>query len=81
MSSFEEYCLKNIGMQIRKYRKQYGYKQEELSQKFDLNEKYIGHVERCERDISLKSLIKIMAFFNIQPREFFNFENEFIWKK
>lgn len=72
-SSFKQYFYKQIGQKIRLYRKARNLTQEQLSEILGLNYKYIGHVERCERKISIKVLIKIMEFFQIQPRDFFNF--------
>ncbi len=73
MSSFEQYFYKNVGKQLRYYRQLRGFTQEKLSEILGMNDKYIGHVERCERKISTKMLIQIMEFFQIKPRDFFNF--------
>ena len=77
MSNFEEYFYSNIGKKIRLYREQNGYTQEKLSEILDLNNKYIGHVERCERYISLKTVIKLLELWNIQPEEFFKFDKKY----
>lgn len=76
MSSFERYFYFNIGKKIRYYREGSGLTQEQLSQILGVNEKYIGHIERCERFVSTKMLIKIMEFFKVQPFEFFNFDKQ-----
>lgn len=76
---FDEYFYKNVGLKIRKYRKMFNLTQEQLSEILGLNYKYIGHVERCERKISLKVLMQIIEFFKIQPSEFFSFDEYFIW--
>ena len=77
MSSFEEYYYRNIGKRVRYYRLKFNYTQENLSQALGLNEKYIGHIERFERQISNKVLASLLEFFKIQPREFFNFKEEY----
>ncbi len=77
MSSFESYFYKNIREKIRFYRVKNGLTQEKLSEILDMNPKYIGHIERCERVISTKSLIKLIEFFELQPEEFFNFEEKY----
>ena len=77
MSSFEEYYYKNIGKKIRHYRLKLNYTQENLSQILGLNEKYIGHVERFERQISNKVLASLLKLFKIQPSEFFDFEEKY----
>ena len=45
--------------------------QEKLSEILDVNSKYIGHVERFERFISLKKLIEIAEYFNVPVINFF----------
>jgi|InofroStandDraft_1065614.scaffolds.fasta_scaffold00063_14 transcriptional regulator with XRE-family HTH domain len=73
-SSFESYFYYNIGKKIRYYREQSGLTQEMLSEKLGVNEKYIGHVERCERFISTKMLVRLMEFWQLQPSDFYNFD-------
>ena len=45
--------------------------QEKLSEILDVNSKFIGHVERVERFISLKKLIEIAEYFNVPVKNFF----------
>lgn len=73
MSSFEKYFYKNIGAKIRFYREKYGLSQEDLSSILGKNIKYIGHIERCERYISNKMLIKLLELWKLQPEEFYKF--------
>lgn len=73
MSTFEQNFYKQVGEKVRQYRLAQGLTQEKLSEILGLNYKYIGHVERCERKISTKVLIQIMEFFQIRPKDFFNF--------
>lgn len=79
MSSFEDYFHKNIAKQIRKYRTIKGLTQEQLSELLNKNTKYIGHVERCERKISNKILVRLMDLLKIQPAEFYSFEENYKW--
>ena len=81
MSSFEEYYYTNIALQIRKYRIKSGLTQEALSEMLSKNLKYLGHIERCERKISHKILIKLLDIWEIQPNEFFAFKDDYKWKK
>ena len=71
MSSLVEQTYRTIGKNVRKYRKQANISQEKLSEILDVNNKYIGHVERFERFISLKKLIELAEYFNIPVIKFF----------
>ncbi len=77
MSSFEEYYKQNIGKQVRKYRLLNNLTQEKLSEILDKNSKYIGHIERGEREISTKSVVKLLQILKIQPHEFYFFDNKY----
>ena len=72
MSSLQEETYKTIGKNVRKFRQQAGISQEKLSEILDANSKFIGHVERFERFISLKKLIEIAEFFDIPVKCFFD---------
>lgn len=79
MSSFEKYFYENIAKQVRKFRKERGFTQEELSGMLSKNIKYIGHVERCERKISNKMIIELLDLLKIQPSEFYAFDTNYKW--
>ncbi len=79
MSSFEEYFYKNIAKQVRKYRLEKGYTQEQLSEILCKNLKYIGHIERCERKISNKMIIELLNILKIQTKEFYSFDEPYTW--
>lgn len=81
MSSFEKYFNDNIARQIRKYRLQRGFTQEQLSEMLSKNIKYVGHIERCERQISNKMLIKLLDTLQLQPSEFYSFDIPYNWQK
>ena len=72
MSSIKEDTYRTIGKNIRKYRQKANLSQEKLSEILDVNNKFIGHVERFERFISLKKLIEIAEYFNIPVKNFFD---------
>ena len=72
MSSFEEQTYLTIGKNIRKYRLKSNISQEKLSEILDSNSKFIGHVERFERYISLKKLIQIAEYFHVPVKNFFD---------
>lgn len=65
MSTYEEEIYKNIGKNLRKYRTLRGISQEKLSEMLEVNSKFIGHVERFERYVSLKRLIQISKILKI----------------
>lgn len=79
MSSFTKYYCINVGRKIKQYRIMSGYTQEQLSEKLGMNLKYIGHIERFERTISTKNLIKLLEIFKIQPHDFFKFDEKYRW--
>ena len=72
MSSFQEETYRTIGKNVRKYRQLADISQEKLSEILDVNSKFIGHVERFERFISLKKLIEIAEYFNVPVKNFFD---------
>lgn len=51
--------LKVFGEKVRNIRKNKGLSQEDLAEKSDLHNTYIGGIERGERNLSLKSIEKI----------------------
>ena len=72
MSSIQEETYKTIGKNVRKYRQSANISQEKLSEILDVNSKFIGHVERFERYISLKKLIEIAEYFKVPVKNFFD---------
>lgn len=72
MSNFKDEIYKTIGRNVKKYRLAANISQEKLSEILDVNSKFIGHVERVERFISLKKLIEIAEFFDIPVKRFFD---------
>lgn len=72
MSNFKDEIYKTIGRNVKKYRLAANISQEKLSEILDVNSKFIGHVERVERFISLKKLIEIAEYFDIPVKRFFD---------
>ena len=72
MPSLKEETYRTIGKNVRKYRLLANISQEKLSEILDANSKFIGHVERFERFISLKKLIEIAEYFNVPVKKFFD---------
>ena len=77
MSSIQEETYRTIGKNIKKYRLKANLSQEKLSEILDVNNKFIGHVERFERYISLKKLIQISKILDVPLKEFFDFEQKY----
>jgi transcriptional regulator with XRE-family HTH domain len=48
--------LKIFGQNVRKYRLEYGWSQEELARRCGLHRTYIGSIERSERNVSLTNV-------------------------
>jgi len=63
--------LKFLGARIRDMRKSQGLSQEQLAEVSGLHHTYIGAVERGERNISIKSLLKITDALKISMGEVF----------
>lgn len=66
----------SVGKRIRELRKAKGWTQEQLAEAASLHYSYIGGVERGDRNISLETLEKIIAAFNVPAIELFRFEDE-----
>lgn len=71
MSNFKNDTYHRIGKNLRRLRVGANISQEKLSEILDVNSKFIGHVERCERCISLKKLIEIAEYFEVPVKDFF----------
>ena len=71
MSSLQEETYITIGKNVKKYRLANNISQEKLSEILNTNSKFIGHVERFERYISLKKIIELAEFFNVPVKNFF----------
>ncbi|MFB5561275.1 helix-turn-helix domain-containing protein [Bacillus cereus] len=67
--------LKLVGENIRFLRKKRGLTQEELAERINLQQAYIGGVERGERNISMLTLQKIALGLEISPDKILNFGN------
>ena len=72
MSSLVEQTYLTIGKNVKKYRQMANISQEKLSEILNVNAKFIGHVERFERFISLKKLIELAEYFNVPVKNFFD---------
>lgn len=64
---------KQLGKNIKKFRLEKNLSQEKLSDLLNANSKFIGHVERVERYISLKKLINLANILEVPLSKFFEF--------
>jgi len=60
-----------VGKRIRKLRSEQGLSQEKLALRAELDRTYIAGVEQGKRNLSIKSLEKIIIALNISFEEFF----------
>lgn len=65
-----------VGGRIRQIRKAQKISQQELGERADLNYKYIGGVERGERNPSIQSLVKIARGLKVEVGDFFKVEGQ-----
>lgn len=70
----EKDIRKRIGSRIRQLRKERELSQEQLAEKARLNTKYLGSIERGERNLSLESLYKIANALGISLAFLLQFE-------
>ena len=63
--------LESIGRRIRELRNSQGYSQEKLALKAEIDRTYLAGVEMGKRNLSIKSLEKILNALDIGFSEFF----------
>ncbi|MCR5260545.1 MAG: helix-turn-helix domain-containing protein [Candidatus Gastranaerophilales bacterium] len=66
---------KNLGENIKKYRKNKGFSQEELAFNISSTRNYVGCIERAEKYPSLGFLFDVATALNIKIQDLFEFEN------
>lgn len=71
---YEKEIYVNLGKNIKRYRLEKNLSQEKLSELLNANSKFIGHVERVERYISLKKLIQLSKILDVSLVSFFDFK-------
>lgn len=64
-----------VGSRIRTIRKAKGLTQQKLAELSELDDAYIGSVERGERNFSIDTLEKIVKALEIQPTVLFEVQN------
>lgn len=61
--------LNRFGSKMRDYRIERNLSQEKLAELSGLHRTYIGMVERDEKNLSLKNIIKIAKALNVKPED------------
>jgi len=72
MQENEQKYLYNISQNIKKFREGKGFSQEFLAEQVDCSREFINRVENRKEDVSLKMLLKIAFFLEVQPQKFFD---------
>lgn len=67
---------KMLGSRVRALRTARGMTQEELGEKASINYKYLGSIERGERNPSLENLARIAEGLGVKLRDLFVLEHE-----
>ncbi|MCQ2754210.1 MAG: helix-turn-helix domain-containing protein [bacterium] len=71
MSNLQEETYRTIAKNLKILRFKNNLSQERLSEILNVNSKFVGHVERFERYISLKRIIELAEFFKVPVKTFF----------
>lgn len=56
-----------LGENIRKFRSELDFSQEELAAQSELHRTYVGSIERGERNVSLDNIVKIARALGVSP--------------
>jgi transcriptional regulator with XRE-family HTH domain len=67
---------KNFGKKIRQLRKLLKLTQEELAQRANMDYKYLGAIERGEKNLTIENIAKIAKGLGVEPYELFLFHEE-----
>jgi transcriptional regulator with XRE-family HTH domain len=65
-------ALKRFGKRVRALREQTGLSQEALAAKAGIHRTYMGGVERGERNIGLRNIIRLAGALGVHPRALFD---------
>jgi transcriptional regulator with XRE-family HTH domain len=58
-----------VAATVRRLRTKRGWSQEELGERANLHRTYIGAIERCEENLTLRTLDKLAAALGVTPVE------------
>jgi transcriptional regulator with XRE-family HTH domain len=62
---------KRFGERVRELRERMGISQEALATRAGIHRTYVGGVERGERNLSLKNIIRLAEALNVGPQNLF----------
>jgi len=68
--------LVSLGKRIQSIREKQGLTQEQLEEKTGVNTKYISSIERGQKNVTVKTLMKIANGLNVEPFELFLLSEE-----
>ena len=71
----------NLGRRIRSLREMKGWTQQELGSQADINYKFLGEIERGQKNPSFHILAKIATAFEVDFPELFRFKHEILDRK
>jgi len=63
--------LKRFGERVRSLREQIGLSQEALAERVGIHRTYLGGVERGERNVCLRNIVRIAAALGVEPTDLF----------
>lgn len=63
--------LNDVGQRVKEIRNEQGLSQEKLALKADIDRTYLAGVELGKRNLSIKSLDKILIALNVSFQDFF----------
>lgn len=70
---YKDLCAK-FGNKLKYYRLMHGYTQEKLAEKLGVDSHYISDIECGTRNITFKTLYKIMTAIEVEPNKLFTFD-------
>ncbi|MBI3462985.1 MAG: helix-turn-helix transcriptional regulator [Planctomycetes bacterium] len=63
--------LIKFGMRVRAFRENAGLSQEQLAERAQIHRTYIGGIERGERNVGLKNILRIAGALGVAPAQLF----------
>ena len=69
--SMKDESLKRFGQRVRTLREHTGLSQEALASKAGIHRTYMGGIERGERNICLRNILRLAEALGVHPRDLF----------